>query len=140
MVFLAIEVQANVLPGRLIRPDWSGYYCHNVCIATMKYNSMFLQIGPTKHYALVTRDHSIELMHVLSEGRNSRQLYKTNCQRQIPIHALFISVLKCFDIQETDLDYYKIEGNRNLGAVFMHMLKVYIACLEDRDLPNYFIR
>ena len=67
-VALAIENQANVLPGRLIRPDWSGYYCHNVCIATMKYNSMFLQIGPTKHYALATCDHSIELMHSVVWG------------------------------------------------------------------------
>ena len=53
---------------------------------------------------------------------------------------LLLIFVKCLYIQKTDLDYYNIEGNRNLGAVFMSMLNVYIDCLEARYLPNYFIR
>ena len=64
------------------------------------------------------------------------------------IYAIYFTVISfkllylCFFFcdQETNLDYYKIDGNKNLAAVFMKLLKSYIKCLNERSLPNYFIR
>jgi len=42
--------------------------------------------------------------------------------------------------QETNLDMYRIQGNKDLGKVFMTLLNRYFDCVKERNLPNYFMR
>lgn len=49
-------------------------------------------------------------------------------------------MIGCSSFKETVLDFYNIDGNRDLAGVFMKLLDEYIRCLETRSLPNYFIR
>ena len=43
-------------------------------------------------------------------------------------------------LQDTQLDFYTIKGNKTLKSVFMCMLHRYRMAVKNKYLPNYFIR